>query len=232
MSRRAGFAALAIVVSALATQPLDAQRPPEGRRPRMQNREQLEQRIRAQMGRLMRERLGLTDEQAVALGEIVEEFEEQRRDLFRQEQETRRRVEELTEQAYPDAEEAAALLERMVSLRAREAALFGEEQEALREVLTPVQILELHALRTEIGQRIRALRSGRFGGERRRGGPLGAAHAGERHRARVEGSGAWPEARAAAPEARKPAPAARTAPPERGRLLRNVDGREGVHLSL
>jgi Spy/CpxP family protein refolding chaperone len=168
---------IALVVSAIATQPLDAQRTPDGRRSRIQSREQLEQRIRAQMGRLMRERLGLSDEQAVALGEIVESFEGRRRDLFRQEQETRRRTAQLTSQSAPDPEEAQALLERMVSLRAREAALFGEEQEALLEVLTPVQILELHALRAEIGQRIRALRSGRSG-ERRRGGPLPAGGVG------------------------------------------------------
>jgi hypothetical protein len=57
----------------------------------------------------------------------------------------------------------------MVDLRAREAQLFAEEQEALRAVLTPVQILELHALRAQIGQRIRALRGGRDGRSERRG---------------------------------------------------------------
>jgi len=171
MSRRTAVVLLALLLSAFAVQPLDAQRTPEGRRPRMQNREMLEQRIRAQMGRLMRERLGLTDEEAVALGEVVETFEERRRDLFRQEQEARRQVEEITAQPDPDPDEASAVLERMVRLRAEEAALFGEEQEALREILTPVQILELHALRAQIGQRIRALRGGRNGVERRRGAP-------------------------------------------------------------
>jgi Spy/CpxP family protein refolding chaperone len=134
----------------------------------------LEQRIRAQMGRLMRERLGLTDEQATGLGQVVETFEGRRRELFREEQEARRRVDELTEEATPDPGEAAVLLDRMVSLRQQEAALFAEEQDALREILTPVQILELHALRAQIGQRIRALRGGRNGGERRRGGVEGS----------------------------------------------------------
>ena len=174
MTRRSRIALLAVLVSTLVAQPVDAQRSPDGRRSRVQDREQLEQRIRAQMGRMMRERLGLTDQQAVELGEIVESFEGRRRDLFRQEQEARRRAEEIADQAQPDPEEAAALLDLMVQLRAQEAALFGEEQEALRTVLTPVQILELHALRAEIGQRIRNLRSGRFGARRRGGAsPLG-----------------------------------------------------------
>jgi Spy/CpxP family protein refolding chaperone len=153
----------------LAAAPVDAQRPQDGRRGRFQDREQLEQRIRAQMGRLMRERLGLSDEEAVALGEVVESFEGRRREIYRLEQETRREVDALREDPAPEQEAAAALLDRMVDLRAREARLFAEEQDALRGVLTPVQILELHSLRAQIGQRIRALRGGRYGRSERRG---------------------------------------------------------------
>jgi Spy/CpxP family protein refolding chaperone len=173
VGRRLGVGSVMILAAGLVvTAPVDAQRPQDGRRGRFQDREQLEQRIRAQMGRLMRERLGLSDEDAVALGEVVESFEGRRREIYRLEQETRREVDALREDPAPEQEAAAALLDRMVDLRAREARLFAEEQEALRAVLTPVQILELHALRAQIGQRIRALRSGRDGRSetRRRGG--------------------------------------------------------------
>ena len=170
VSRRLGVGWMVILAAGLlVAAPVDAQRPQDGRRGRFQDREQLEQRIRAQMGRLMRERLGLSDEEAVALGEVVESFEGRRRQIYRLEQETRREVDALREDPAPEQEAAVALLDRMVDLRAREARLFAEEQGALRAVLTPVQILELHALRAQIGQRIRALRGGRDGRSERRG---------------------------------------------------------------
>lgn len=164
-------------VTLLSAAPLDGQRGP--RRGEMgQDRQQLERRIRAQMGRMMRERLGLTEEEAMRLSEVVQGFEGQRRALFREEQATRRRVEALLLEDAADPVEATELLERMADLRAQEAELFATEQRALLEVLTPVQVLELQSLREQIGRRIRALRGRRDG----RGGesrpPGGSAPAG------------------------------------------------------
>ncbi len=158
------------LASVVAAGPLEAQR---GRRGGEQDREQLERRIRAQMGRMMRERLGLTEQEATDLAAVVQSFDERRRDLLRAEQATRRRVEALLLEGGGDGAEALDLLNRMAELRAEEAGLFAEEQEALLGVLTPVQVLELHALREQIGRRIRALRGGRRdqGPGRRRGGP-------------------------------------------------------------
>jgi Spy/CpxP family protein refolding chaperone len=127
------------------------------------DREVLEQRVRAQMGRMMRQRLGLDEEQADRLAEVVQDFESRRRELLRLEQATRRRVEALILEGGEDEAEGRALIERMSELRVEEAELFGEEQEALLDVLTPVQVLELQALRQELGQRIRSLRGGRGG---------------------------------------------------------------------
>ena len=140
---------------------------------RGQDREQLEQRIRAQMGRMMRDRLGLEEEQAEELAGVVQDFDGRRRELFSLEQATRRRVEALLRDGSDDPDEAAELMERMAELRLQEAELFRAEQEALLEVLTPTQVLGLQALRQELGQRIRALRGGPGGDERGRrpGGP-------------------------------------------------------------
>lgn len=155
--------------SLLLAAPLVAQRAPRS----SEDRERLEQRIRAQMARMVRERLGLDDEQAARLGEVVQGFETRRRELFREEQAARRRVEALLLEDVKNPAEADELLARMVELRQQEAELFAEEQEALSTVLTPVQILELYAVREQIGRRIRALRGNRDDDaprRRRRGG--------------------------------------------------------------
>jgi Spy/CpxP family protein refolding chaperone len=166
---------VALLVAAAVAWPavLEAQqRAPQLRRG--QDREQLEQRIRAQMGRMMQERLGLDEAQAASLAEVVQDFDVRRRELFALEQATRRRVEALLLEGNGDEAEATELMERMVELRLREAELFREEQGALLDVLTPTQVLRLQALRQELGQRIRALRGGPGGGDeraRRPGGP-------------------------------------------------------------
>lgn len=150
------LAALAVLPQAAL-----AQRSPDAR----PDRAQLEQRIRAQMGRMMQERLGLDEEEAADLSEVVQAFEARRRDLARREFETRRRVEELVRDGGQDRA-ARELLEAQSELRLEEARLFAEEQEALLEVLTPAQVLQLQDLRQDLGRRIRALR----GGPRDRGG--------------------------------------------------------------
>ncbi|MEJ2202600.1 MAG: periplasmic heavy metal sensor [Gemmatimonadota bacterium] len=143
------------------------------RRPGMgpgQNRADLERRIRARFGEMVRERLDLDDERAQRLNETVQSFQEDRSTLFREEQALRRRVEAVLLEGDPEAEEARGLVERMQELRLEEARLFQREQQALLEFLTPIQLLRLHALREQMGQRIRQLRGGPGPGRRLEGG--------------------------------------------------------------
>ena len=127
------------------------------------DRAQLEERVRVQMGRLMRERLGLDQEEADRLSEVVRSFDGRRRELFVEEQAARRRVEALLNAGSSDQNEARTLITRMWELREQEAELVREEEEALLDVLTPVQLLRLQELRQDLGQRIRALNGGRGG---------------------------------------------------------------------
>jgi len=173
--RGAYGAALAVALTVLVASPLllNAQAAQGGRRGG-QDREQLEQRIRAQMGRMMQERLGLDEEQAATLATVVQDFEGRRRELFGLEQATRRRVEALLLEGGDAEAEARELMDRMAELRLQEAELFATEQEALLAVLTPVQVLQLQELREDLGRRIRALRGGRGGpGDGRDGRPRG-----------------------------------------------------------
>lgn len=153
------MAALSLVV--LAT-PLSAQDRGD-RRPGPRDREAMEQRVRAQMARMIREELGLSEAEYEPVAEVMRRYHEERRTLVRSEQATRRRVEALLLEGGEDTREARELLDRLVELREEEAAIFREEQEALLEVLTPAQVLELHAVRERIVRRIRAFR-GRRGG--------------------------------------------------------------------
>jgi len=162
--------------SLLCAVPLEAQRRPDGRRGINQDRAQLEQRMRTQMARMMRDRLDLTEGQADELSGVSQTFDERRGELTRSEQATRRRVEALMLEGGDDEVEAGALLARMAELRESEAALYRDEQSALLEILTPVQVLQLQTLREQIGRRIRALRGGRGAmpeNSRRRGGGAG-----------------------------------------------------------
>lgn len=137
-----------------------------------QAREQMEERFRARMGRMIQERLGLSDEGLASLQDVTESFQEQRRSLWRSEQATRRRVEALMLEEGDDQAEARELLTRLTELRREESRLFEEEQEALLQVLTPMQVLELRALREQISRRMRSLR-GRRGGRGNVDAPIG-----------------------------------------------------------
>jgi Spy/CpxP family protein refolding chaperone len=158
-SRRAILGALAhavVIAAMVAPASLAAQVGGQGR-PGGQDLEQIERRIRAQMGRMMQERLGLDEAQAASLSEVVQTFETRRRELFTQEQSTRRRVQTVLLESGADQGEARTLLESMADLQRQEAELFVDEQEALLDILTPRQVLQLHELRQDLGRRIRAL---------------------------------------------------------------------------
>ena len=170
--RRRDFRLVSALVATLIVAPMSVEAQDRGdRRP---NREEMEQRVRRQMARTIQARLGLEMDQSVELSAVIRGFEGQRRELVRAEMAVRRRVEALMLEGGVDEAEAQQLLTRMTELRVEEARLFSEEQEALLEVLTPVQVLELQSLREQLGRRIRALR-GRDGPAARRRGEIGAS---------------------------------------------------------
>jgi len=111
------------------------------------------------MGEMIKRELGLSDDESERLSQIVQGLEGRRREIAREEQQVRRDAEALLANGGDDLE-AERVLDRMRAVRERELALFVQEQQALREVLTPRQILQLQALREQVGQRIRALRNG------------------------------------------------------------------------
>lgn len=171
MKRSAAVLGNVVFVLALAGvtgAPLSAQRGPPGRMGQP-DRTELERRVRARFGQMVKERLGLNDEQAQRLNEAVMSFQQDRMNLWREEQAVRKRVDALLLEGGNDEAEARTLLQRMQDLRMEEARLGQTEQERLLEVLTPIQVLRFQAMREEMGQRIRRLRGGGPGGGPGRG---------------------------------------------------------------
>ncbi len=155
--RSSGSVVFVLALAGATGAPLSAQRGPPGRMGQ-QDRTELERRVRERFGQMVKQRLGLDDEQAQRLNETVMSFQEDRMSLWREEQAVRKRVEALLLEGGDDQAEARALLQRMQELRMEEARLGQTEQDKLLEVLTPAQVLRFQSMREEMGQRIRRLR--------------------------------------------------------------------------
>ncbi len=161
-------AGLGIIVAVLLAVPVSGVA--QGQMPGRRGRAELEQRIRARFGQMVKERLGLTDEQSKRLGEVVQGFQDDRMQLARNEAAVRRRVRALLLETDPSDQEALDLMRQMASLREQEARLSAQEEDSLLTVLSPSQLLRFDVLREEMGQRIRQLRRGQGPAGR---GPLG-----------------------------------------------------------
>lgn len=159
---------LVLASVAMISSPLAAQRMPRGDRP--PDREQLERRVRARFAEVMKSRLGLTNDESVALDSVMDELGEERSALRRDEQALRYRMAAIVSDDQASDDEAREVLQRMGELRLREARLFQTEQERLLEILSPVQVARFHAMREQLAARIRQLRGRPQGPGRRPGG--------------------------------------------------------------
>lgn len=127
---------------------------------------------RERLAQLVRERLGLTDEQARRLRDASARFGRERQALVFEERQTRRALRDLlqgstpAERAAVDEQAVAAALDRLLALQQRRLALLQEEQRELARFLTPSQRAEY------LGLQERALRAAqRVRLERERGAP-------------------------------------------------------------
>ncbi|HEX9884907.1 MAG TPA: hypothetical protein VGA70_00390 [Longimicrobiales bacterium] len=139
-------------------------------------RGEVEQRVRARFGEMVRQRLQLTPEAQEAMSEVLQDFQERREALALREAQLRRRVQgqgRLGRGGSPPPltdEEAVAILDEMAGLRAEESDLAELEQERLLAVLTPTQLLRYYAMRDQLAETVRRLQAGGPGGGMRRGG--------------------------------------------------------------
>ena len=138
-----------------------ARRPPAGAEgaPR---REQLEARLRQQLWRVTKNRVGLTDEQMNRLAQASRPFDTQRRQLAVQERTERLALRrEILAGANAKQDRVAASLDRVLDIQRRRAQLQIDEQRALAAFMTPVQRAKYAALQEQLRRRAENLRGQR-----------------------------------------------------------------------
>jgi periplasmic protein CpxP/Spy len=163
--------------TALALSPLVA----EAQRPRADRgadsgaqRGAAEARMRQRLGAMVKERLGLNDEQARKLAETSRRYEAQRRQLMMDERELRLQLrDEMAAGATPDQARVDRALGRMIALQRQRVDLLEREQKELAGFLTPVQRARYLAFQDEARRRVDEARrgGGRGQGAPRRGRP-------------------------------------------------------------
>lgn len=158
MGRRVMLRALMLALAA-ATPALAQQQPPA-------NRAALEARFRQRLGAIVQRRLGLTDEQAQRLRQTNQRFEGQRRELLREERETRQALRRNLAGGGRAAnqEEVGRLLDTMLRIHRRRLEIAETEQRELSAFLTPVQRAQYFALQDELRRRMQDVRRRRQGG--------------------------------------------------------------------
>ena len=125
-------------------------------------RQQLEARLRQQLWRVTKNRVGLTDDQMTRLAEASRPFEAQRRQLAIQERTERLALRrEILAGANANQDRVAASLDRVHDLQRRRAQLQIDEQRALAAFMTPVQRAKYAALQEQLRRRAENLRGQR-----------------------------------------------------------------------
>ncbi len=140
---------LALLGGAGAAQAQPPGGPPPGEPPMA--RRQLEERVRARIEQIMRERLELSDEQARQLGDVLRRLDPDRMALMREERETRAALRaELLAGSQGNEARIKELMDRLLLLDRRKLEFREREQAELARVLTPTQRARYFALQDEL----------------------------------------------------------------------------------
>ena len=136
-----------------------------GQRQRME----LERRVQAGFGRMVRTQLELSQEEFQALQTVMESFRDQRRLLSEAQASVRYRLRDPGLRNLADSD-AMGLLQEMIRVQEEELELYRREQEELLGVLSPLQLVMFYRIREDLGRQVQQLRGGRGPGG---GGPPG-----------------------------------------------------------
>ena len=154
-------AAMPLLTAALPAQGIGRRQPPNEVHdaPR---RQQLEARLRQQLWRVTKTRVGLTDEQMTRLAQTSRPFEAQRRQLAMQERDERLALRrEILAGENADQRRIATSLDRVLEMQRRRAQLQIDEQRALAAFMSPMQRAKYAALQEQLRRRAENLRGQR-----------------------------------------------------------------------
>jgi periplasmic protein CpxP/Spy len=157
-----------------------AQQAQQGQQQRV-DRAELEQRIRVNTARRMREMLGLDDAQMTRLMATMEQMAPTAAQLFERERATREALRvELEKGNGADQARTAELMTTMLRVQQDRIALVEREQRELAKFLTPTQRARYHFFRENMIRRMDELSEQRLDGQRpgQRGPPAGAGRRG------------------------------------------------------
>ena len=130
-------------------------------------------RVRERIVRLLRDRVGLSDDQLRRLAPVSRAFDARRQTLFREERAARQALRRELSADAADQSRVAAYIEQLFVLQRRRLDLAAEEQRELAAFMTPVQRARYLALQEHLRRRAEEMR-------RRRGGGMPARGAGRR----------------------------------------------------
>ena len=137
-----------------------------GMRPHDPRRQELEKRFQQRVENMVRQRLQLTDEQAVKLREVASRAEESRRILRRDEMRARQSMrEELLSGDNSNEARVVELLDQMPRLERRRLELLEQEQREISRFLTPIQRARYFALQDELRRGMQELQRRRMGAD-------------------------------------------------------------------
>jgi len=139
---------IALAATALATVSLGAQ----DTAARL-DRDVMKKRVQERFGALIKERLQLTDSQAVRLAETNRRFEEQRRMLIQQERDVRMSLRDelmAQDQQRADQERIATLLDRAIRVQRQRVDLLESEQRELARFLNATQRAKLLGMQEQM----------------------------------------------------------------------------------
>jgi periplasmic protein CpxP/Spy len=137
-------------------------------------RQELEKRFQQRVENMVRQRLQLTEEQAVKLREVASRAEGARRVLRRDEMQARQAMrEELLAGDNANEGRVVELLEQMPRLERRRLDLLEQEQRELSRFLTPLQRARYFALQDELRRGMQELQRRRMGADSSGNAPAG-----------------------------------------------------------
>lgn len=130
------------------------------------NRAELERQFQQTLYQMTRRRVGLTDTQMNQLVPVNRRFETQRRDLQRQERQTRLALrDEMRDSTQADQTKISQYLDQLTQLQRQRVELFAQEQRDLAQFMTPLQRARYTALQEQVRRRVEQMR-------RRNGAPV------------------------------------------------------------
>jgi protein CpxP len=122
------------------------------------NRDVLERRVRQAFSRAVRQRVGLNDDQMRRLADVSSRFDQERRQLLREERSTRQSLREAMRDPSPDQHALDAGWSHLQEIQRKRLDINEREDRELATFMTPLQRARYHALQEQVRRRLEELR--------------------------------------------------------------------------